>query len=381
MAVRIFDSSINVLDAAKIRIKNVFDTGKRIYLAFSAGKDSLCLSHLVYSMILNGDISPELLTVFFVDEEGIYPSMVKNAERWRHNFMKIGVPFIWFCLPFKQVSVIDSLSAQESWITWEPGKEDVWMRMPPPYAVMSSPYLHYAGEMNYQTFAERAFSDGIRLIGVRTAESYTRLRAVMYREKQDIAYPIYDWKNADVWRYIRDNNLEFPDIYMRMYEAGTSIGSLRLCAFFGDGSTAGLQHVAETEPELWERIQRREPNAYLALLYWDSEMFNKNTSRRKELEEGSETKDYKKIVEDILFGDVEKYRITGDTKKQIPGWRTFYTRVEPYISQATCKKIYEGLIYGDPKARMRRNVACQAAQDRNKACGISGVDTRGKGKV
>jgi predicted phosphoadenosine phosphosulfate sulfurtransferase len=287
------------------------------------------------------------------------------------------VPFLWFCLPFKQVSVIDSLSAEESWITWEPGKEFKWMRTPPKDAIMSSPYLHYAGEMNYQTFAERAFGDGIRLIGLRTEESYTRLRVMVQRKTNACVYPIYDWKDTDVWRYIKEQNLYFPEIYMRMYEAGTTRRMLRLCAFFGDGSTAGLQHVAETDPDLWERICQREPNAYMALLYWDSEMFNRSNARRRELEEDLEPKDYKALVEDMLFKNTRGYRLTGDTLKSIPSWRRWYMKVQPYISQGTCKKIYEGLIYGDPKARLRRTVSGQAAMDRNRACGIKGTSTRG----
>ena len=202
MALRKFESTMNVVDAAKIRIKNAFASNKRVYLAFSSGKDSLCLSALVYDLIMQGEIDRNLLTVFFIDEEGIYPSMVEQAERWRNNFMRIGVPFWWFCLPFKQVSVIDSLSAEESWITWEPGKEDVWMRKMPEYAISSSPLLRYAGEMNYQTFCENAFGNDIRLIGVRTAESYTRLKSVTNRTKTNVVYPIYDWKDSDVWQKI-----------------------------------------------------------------------------------------------------------------------------------------------------------------------------------
>lgn len=156
---------MNVLQAAKIRIRNVFANGCKIYLSFSSGKDSLCMANLVYEMILSGELDPKQLTVTFIDEEGLYPSMVDAAHRWRRNFLSVGAKFLWFCLPFKQVCVIDHLSASESWITWEPGKEDVWMRTPPDFAIRYSPYLHHPGEMNYQTFCEKAFRDGIQLVG------------------------------------------------------------------------------------------------------------------------------------------------------------------------------------------------------------------------
>lgn len=195
MPVKKMESTVSVLEAAKQRIKNVFANGCKVYLSFSSGKDSLCMASITYDLIRKGAINPKQLTVTFIDEEGLYPSMVDAAERWRRNFESVGVPFLWFCLPFKQVSVIDHLSSSESWITWEPGKEDLWIRKPPKGAIMSSPYLQYPGQMNYQTFCAKAFADGVQMIGLRTVESLTRLQAVSRSDMKSLSgkfYPIYD---------------------------------------------------------------------------------------------------------------------------------------------------------------------------------------------
>lgn len=306
MPVKKFESSISVLDAAKTRIKNLFATGCKVYLSFSCGKDSLVMSSLVYDLIMAGEIDRKQLTVVFVDEEGLYKSMVDAAMRWRKKFMAIGVPFLWLCLPVKQVSVLDHLSASESWITWEPGKEHMWIRQPPSFAVFQHPCLHYPGEMNYQTFCKKMCADGVQMIGLRTAESLTRLQCISRADLSKIKpggafYPIYDWKDDDVWLYIKERGLVFPEIYMRLYEAGVQRNQLRLCCFFGDCSTQGLRWIAETDNDLWERIQRREPNAYLVLLYWDSEMFRRSSKKRRELEEDEEPKDYCALVKDMLF--------------------------------------------------------------------------------
>lgn len=361
MPVKTIECSMNVLEAANQRIRNVFGTGCRIYMSFSCGKDSLCMSNLTYELIRKGEIDPKQLTVTFIDEEGLYPSMVEAAERWRKKFISVGSQFLWYCLPFKQVSVIDHLSASESWITWEPGKEDVWMRTPPPYAIMKHPLLHYPGEMNYQTFCKRAFRDGIQMIGLRTAESLTRLKAVSNMSFTSICgggafYPIYDWKDPDVWLYILEHRLEFPEIYMRLYEAGVKKNNLRLSAFFGDCTTQGLRWVAETDPVFWERIEKREPNAYLVLLYWDSEMFRRSSRKRRELEEDQEKKDYKLLVEDILFRNTGKYTIAKDTMKNIGAWRKMYRKTYGIAQQKHYKTMYEGLLYGDPKSRVLRIV-------------------------
>ena len=329
MAIRTIESGMNVLDAAKQRIRNVFANGCKVYLSFSSGKDSACMASLTYVLIREGAIDGKQLTVTFIDEEGLYPSMVQATEYWREKFLKIGVPFLWFCLPFKQVCVIDHLSASESWITWEPGKEDVWMRDPPPYAIMHSPYLKYPGEMNYQTFCKRAFADGIQMVGLRTSESLTRHQIIAKMDMNHLTscfYPIYDWTDDDIWLYIRERGIPVPEIYMRLYEAGVSKNALRLCAFFGDMTTQGLRWVAETDPVLWERIQRREPNAYLVLLYWDSEMFRRQSRKRTELEGDSVQKDYRELCRDMLFLHPERYNIASDTMKKIGSWKGLFVK-------------------------------------------------------
>lgn len=356
MPVRKMQSTMNVLDAAKTRIKNLFDTGCKVYLSFSSGKDSLCLASITYDLILDGAINPAQLTIIFIDEEGLYPSMVEAAERWRRNFAKVGVPFLWFCLPFKQVSVIDHLSSSESWITWEPGVE--WMRDPPRGAIMHHPLVHYPGEMNYQTFCTKAFNDGIQMIGLRSVESLTRYQCIAKHNMDRPSgkfYPIYDWTDNDVWLYIKEHNLEFPDIYMRLYEAGVSKRQLRLCAFFGDCGTQGLRWIAETDNDLWQRIEKREPNAYLVLLYWDSEMFRRSTRKRKELGQDEEdTKDYRALCKDLLFLNTDKYTIAKDTLSHLGTWKGLFIKSYGIAQNKHYKKMYEGILYGDPKMRILR---------------------------
>ena len=357
-----------MLQAAQTRIRNVFANGVKVYLSFSSGKDSLVLSHLTYELIRMGDISAKQLTVIFIDEEGLYPSMVDAAERWRKNFLSVGAKFLWFCLPFKQVCVLDHLSSSESWITWEPGQENVWMRKPPPYAILKSPYMHYPGEMNYQTFCKKAFADGIQMIGLRTAESLTRYNAISRANMSKINpggafYPIYDWKDSDIWLYIKERDLEFPEIYMRLYEAGVRKNQLRLCAFFGDMTTQGLRWIAETDNELWQKIERRMPNAYLVMLYWDSEMFRRSSKTRRELEADQEKKDYRELCKDILFLHPERYTIAKDTLAHIHSWKGLFLKSYGIATQKHYKTMYEGLLYGDPKSRVLRILWTEIYQD------------------
>ena len=115
--------------------------------------------------------------------------------------------------------------------------------------------------------------------------------------------------------YIKENNLEFPEIYIRLYEAGVSKNKLRLCSFFGDTTVARLKNIVKTDPELWEKIERHYENAYFVMLYYDSEMFKRQTIKRSALE--TDTIDYKAKLYDILYFNTEKYNIPPDTKKHL----------------------------------------------------------------
>ena len=343
------------MEAAKTRIKNIFDNHLPVYLSFSCGKDSLCMSHITYEMIRGGLIDPGQLTVIFIDEEGLYQSMLEAAYRWRRKFMSVGVKFDWYCLPVKQTSTIDHLSATESWITWDPAEKENWMRKPPGFAITKSPLLPYPGECNYQTFCGRLCKNGITMIGLRAAESIQRLKALaQITQEINRVYPIYDWTDNDIWLYIKEQNLEFPEIYIRLYEAGATKQRLRLCSFFGDSTVAGLRYIAETEPELWEKIERRYPNAYMVLLYWDSEMFKRNTRARKEMEADEDDKDYKEIVYDLLFRHPERFTIPADTKKRIGRWKEMVKRFSFYLDNKDWREIYEKIMAGDPKGRSHR---------------------------
>lgn len=51
MAVKRISSDIDVVTAARQRIKNVFSNGVPVYLSFSGGKDSIVLADLTYKLI------------------------------------------------------------------------------------------------------------------------------------------------------------------------------------------------------------------------------------------------------------------------------------------------------------------------------------------
>ena len=85
-------------------------------------------------------------------------------------------------------------------------------------------------------------------------------------------------------------NVDIPEIYLFLWQSGTRKGQLRVSQFFSIDTAKSLVKMNEYYPDLMERIVRREPNAYLAALYWDSEMFGRSTAARKAKREGDDGK-------------------------------------------------------------------------------------------
>lgn len=354
---------MTVVEAAVKRIKNVFSNGVPVYMSLSGGKDSICMADLVYQLIRKGEVDPKQLTLVFIDEEAIYDCCIEAMMQWRKKFLMAGCPeFRWYCLPLKQVSCFNQLENSESWITWEPGKEDVWVRKPPPFAIMQSPYLTGIGKENYQTFLPRITKDGIMLTGVRAAESVQRLQymAMLNLGRKgitgnNIIFPIYDWKDKDVWLYIRDHHLDIPEAYLWIYQAGENRHSLRISNFFAADSLRGLKHVAETDPDLWSRIEKREPNAYLVMLYWDTEWYKRRSVTRRKNEAG-EKKDYKELTRQMLFENFDKHFTNPTTRRVAAQYKRLYIKTDGMARPRDYRKMHDALIAGDPKMRSLRAI-------------------------
>ncbi len=359
MAVKRRESSIDVVKAAEIRITNVFNNGLPVFMSFSGGKDSLCMAQLVYNLVQRGKVNPSQLVVQFIDEEAIFPCIEKTVKNWRKRFILMGAKFEWYCLEVRHYNCFNELSNDESFICWDREKEDVWVRQPPSFAIRSHQLLKPRVE-TYQDFLPRTCQSGITMTGIRTAESVQRLQniATMTRAGKTMTakhqiFPIYDWTNNDVWLYLLNEHVEIPDIYLYLWQAGTRKGQLRVSQFFSIDTARSLVKMNEYYPDLMERVIRREPNAYLAALYWDSEMFGRNSTTRRSIEADSNKKDYKaELIK--MFNNADVY-FTTEHKRQIASkYRNFFIRVAPIATEKDYKIIYEGLISGDPKLRTYR---------------------------
>ena len=355
-------SGLNVLDAAKLRIKAAFERGFPLYVAFSGGKDSLCLLHLALAVMQDGPQAwRDRLRVLFVDEEAIFPCVERVVTEWRARCRDLGVRFDWFCIEVCHFNCFNALVNDESFICWDSTARDVWIREMPKWAIVDHPKLRRRVD-TYQEFCPRYTSDGIQLLGLRLAESVQRrLNFGRYngQRRNNKALPLYDWTDDDVWLYLSEQRVEVPEAYFHMWSCGLARPRLRISQFFSIDTAQSLVRMAEFYPNLMDRITRREPNAYLAALYWDSEMFRRG-NRARRAKPGEETDpreesqvDYRAEVLKML-ADIPKHFDTKTQRQVAINYRGQVIRLSSHLEPLDWRDIYRALVAGDPKRRVAR---------------------------
>lgn len=346
---------INVVDAAERRVLEAFNNNKFIALSFSGGKDSICMCDVVVKTMQKYSIPFSRLMVVFFDEEAIYPDVEQIALEWRSRFLSLGAKFYWFCLPIKHFNCCNQLENDESFICWEPGKENVWVRSMPRFAIRN--HSAFRMGMSYQAFGAKIFKNIPPMVGLRMAESIQRRASVATMKKSKFIYPLYDWKDSDIWLYIKMNRLQFPVTYIYLYKVGVPLNKLRISQFFSIDTIKSLPKVMEFYPDLYQRIIRREPNADLVMLYWDTDMFR--SSKQDQKFDLDKSKDYKVILR-------EEMKKAAQHPEMYPGFtcaKKLYSRLTGKHTVKTCQKIYQILISGDPKKRSYRVVCGDLIRD------------------
>jgi len=265
----------NVLDAARSRIKMIFDNFERIYIAFSGGKDSSVLLHLVMDEAIPRD---RVVGVMYIDFEAQYADTIAHIEEM-FDMYSDNIDQHWICAPMLLRNAVTNYEPQ--WMAWDPENEDIWIRGKPDSCTTDEDYPFCLPGMEFEEFITLFgswYGDGEKtaaFIGIRAQESLHRYCAIATWEKRDRmfnkqrwttkivdevynAYPIYDWLTEDVWRYHsiypeRPHNI----IYDKMQMAGVPLSSQRLCQPFGDDQKRGLWLYHILEPETWFKLIAR----------------------------------------------------------------------------------------------------------------------------
>ena len=174
----------------------------RPYIAFSGGKDSLVVAHLVS----RADASVPLV---YCDDELLYPEHVEYIDEVKPRMGD-------------RLRIVQGGGLHGQWFRpWKAGVE--WWRMP--HREMEKlPWVserdvspgELAHQLGYNTvFLGLRRGESIRRAGILAASTgLDKLNGVWY------ANPIIEWSDSDVWDYIGGHGLAYCAVYDRLAEIG-----------------------------------------------------------------------------------------------------------------------------------------------------------------
>lgn len=279
---------INVYDASQERIKFIFDNFERIYVSFSGGKDSGVMLNLMLDYMRKHGIK-EKIGLMVLDNEANY----EQSLTFMHDILKANLDLLdiyWCCLPITLPCTISSYAFE--WQCWGEKDKERWIRPLPkePYIVHinNHKFDFFHENMQYDEFWDKFgdwYGQGKRtacLIGIRTAESLNRFRAIMNEDKimlhgrawtkknTDIVYncyPIYDWKTEDIWRANAKFEWDYNTLYDIFYKAGVPVSKMRVASPFMSESKSSLGLYRVIDPHTWARLCARVQGANFIATY------------------------------------------------------------------------------------------------------------------
>jgi predicted phosphoadenosine phosphosulfate sulfurtransferase len=276
--------SHDVLTAARDRVAWTFDNFERLYVSYSAGKDSTVMLYLVADEARKRG---RRFGVLLVDLEGQYKVTIDHAERQLAAMADV-CDVYWVALP---IALRNAVSVFEpKWKCWDPAAKDAWIRQPPADAITDPAFFPFFSDgMEFEEFVPEFgewYADGVQtacLVGIRSDESLNRFRTIASSSKvryggkswttvitPNVAnvYPIFDWRTEDIWTWhARNPDRPYNELYDMMWKAGLTPSQMRICQPYGDDQRRGLWLFHLIEPDTWARVVARVNGANGGALY------------------------------------------------------------------------------------------------------------------
>ena len=313
---KIYNDQVSVLDAAQDRIRIAFDNFEKLYIAYSGGKDSTVMFHLIMDEAIKRN---RRVGVLYVDLEAQYDLTIEHSQKLFKQYQDY-IDLHWVCLPISLRNAVSNF--QPRWLCWDPDNKDRWVRDIPKFdGVVSDPdyYPFFVPGYEFEEFVPefgKWYSEGQStacFVGIRTDESLNRFRTIASNKKERFndypwttliedgsnvynVYPIYDWKTSDLWYYHAQNQEHaYNPVYDYMFRAGLTPAQMRLCQPYGDDQKKGLWLYHIIEPQKWGKILARVAGTTSGALY-AKESGNITGARTITKPDNMTWKEYAKII-------------------------------------------------------------------------------------
>lgn len=274
----------NVYEGAKKRTKWTFDNFEKVYLSFSAGKDSTVMLHIAME---EAKKRKQKIGLLIVDLEGQYKLTIDHIENCIREYREY-IDLYWVCLP---IHLRNAVSVYEPfWKCWDKEKSEDWIRELPKESISDESFFPFFRDgMEFEEFVPEFgewYANGkltACLVGIRTDESLNRYRTIASKDKTTLknkqyttkvtnnvfnVYPVYDWKTEDIWIYhYKNKDKRYNKLYDLMHKGGLTIHQQRICQPYGDDQRRGLWLFHLIEPETWAKVVARVNGANSGALY------------------------------------------------------------------------------------------------------------------
>ena len=271
---------INCVEAARQRIRHVYDTFDTVCVQFSGGKDSTAVLLLAKEIHEERNLGP--VKVIFRDEEMVSPSVMRYVEEVsKYDW----VDMEHYCLP--QGQEIWVLGQREYVLLWSPQRaaEGRLVREMPEHAIRAEhfgldPTKPIPQSVDYYTMQGKKGRVAF-LTGVRANESMIRYRACVQKLHENyintpfgmkrsiplkFAKVIYDWTTGDVMKFITE---EHGAKYCEYYDLAAITGSnTRVGIPLHAVAIRRIGDVVATEPEFYDRLYECFPHIDAQRRWW-----------------------------------------------------------------------------------------------------------------
>ena len=258
----------NVFEEALERIRFIYDNCDDVIVSMSGGKDSAVLFNLAMTVAKERNRLP--LKVFWLDQE---------AE-WKHTYMYMkdilyreDVKPYWYQVEF---DFTNSLSAQNNFLkVWDKSCPEKWIRQKDDIAIKENPSpfnrFHDLVENLPSYCTDKETKHCAVLVGMRISESLNRKMTIAHNKSQfggitwcrqminntRVFYPIYDFKNEDIWIALGKNKWSYNKIYDFMYQYGVPLQKMRVSALIHETSWHAIEMLQEFERDTYNKFVAR----------------------------------------------------------------------------------------------------------------------------